>query len=222
MLFHRHIVTAIVAGIGAAMCIPGGASALEIAAGASGGLSVASLIGSNAVPGDGWEDKVLYGYNGGAVFVVDFSRVFGVEVDCIFNNKGVKAIQNSGGGAFTRQYAYVDLPVMARFILTIESGAPIRQSFCVGPCFSILWNARETTAGTGTSSDGTVDTKDEMEPLDIGAVVGFAVEIEAGPGRLVFDIRYNQGFYTLDTAEDIRTSVIGVNLGYVFSLFSRY
>jgi hypothetical protein len=216
----KGIAATIVVGIGAAMCVPGGASAFEIAAGASGGLSVASLMGSNAVPGEGWEDKPLCGYNGGAVFVVDLSRVFGVELDCIYNNKGIRAIQDSGGVEFTRKYTYIDLPVMARFVLTMENGAPIRQCFCVGPCFSVLWDARETTAGTG--SDGTVDKKEEMKPMDIGVVVGFSVEIETGPGRLVFNIRYNHGFNSLDKVEDIRASVIGVNIGYIFSVFRRY
>jgi hypothetical protein len=204
------------------MFVPGGASAFEIAAGASGGLSVASLIGRNAVPGDGWENKALYGFSGGAVVTVDFFSRFGVELDCIYSNKGIKAIRNSGSGEFTRQYAYLDMPVLARFILTLEDGAPLRQAFFAGPCFSVLRDARETTAGTGTCSEGTVDKKDEMKPLDIGVILGFAAEIEAGPGRFVFNIRYNHGFSTLDRTEDIRTSVMGVNLGYAFTVFSNY
>ncbi|MBN2189188.1 MAG: PorT family protein [Chitinispirillaceae bacterium] len=218
----KGYVCAAVVVIGAVLSVSGGAFAFEIGAGAGGGLSVASLIGGNALPGDGWDDRSLCVINGGAVAVVDFSRVFGAQLECRHSTKGIKAVQSSGSCEFTRQYTYLDLPFMGRFILNIEHGAPMRQAFFVGPCFSILRKAQETTAGTVTCSDGTIDTKDEMKPLDVGFIVGFAAEFEAGPGRFIFDVRYNQSFNTVDRTEDIKTSLLGINMGYIFSIFSRY
>jgi hypothetical protein len=227
VLFHQQkegwksvvkgVVYAFVIGMGAAMFIPAGASAFEIAAGAQGGLSLASLIGRNAVPGNGWENKSLIGFNGGAVAVIDFTR-FGLEVECLYTRKGIRAIQSSASGEFTRKYTYLDLPVLAKFIITIEHGAPLRQTFFAGPCFSFLKEAIETD----TCCSGTADKKDEMKPLDIGVILGFAAEIDVGPGRIVFDVRYNHGFSSLDRIEDIRTSLVGVSLGYVFSIFTTY
>jgi hypothetical protein len=208
----KRVAVAIVAGIGMAAFAPEGVSALEISAGVKGGLSVASMIGKNAVPGDGWKDQFLCGFNGGPAVAADFDNGFGVELDCIYNTKGIKARENSGPGEITKRYAYLDIPVLARFAISIEDGGPLRQLFFAGPCFSILQSAEETTTGTSSCYKDTNRTK----PLDLGIVVGFAGEIEAGPGRCVVDIRYNHGFSTVDSVKDIKNSVIVIQMGYLF------
>jgi hypothetical protein len=200
------------------MAVSGRAAAWKVAAGSKGGLALASLVGSDAVPRDGWNDKPLCCFNGGVSVVVDFSSVFGIELECLHSNKGVRVLPVEGDSEFIRRYTYVDVPVLARCILTIEHGAPVRQVFFAGPYFGFLRSARESD----TCGSGTIDKKDEVKPHDIGVMVGFAAEIDAGPGCIIFDVRYSHGFSSLERTENIRTSVIGVNVGYVFSIFTVY
>jgi hypothetical protein len=212
----KRIAVAIMACIGMSASAPEDASALEVSAGVKGGVSLATMIGRDAVPGGGWKDQFLFGFNGGPAAAVDFDNGFGVELDCIYTTKGINARESSGGGEMTKQYAYLDLPVLVRFAISYEDGDPLRQLFFAGPCFSFLQSARETTAGTGPGSDSAADRRSGMKPRDFGIIVGFAGEIEAGPGRCVVDIRYNHSFYTVDSVRDLKNSVMIIQMGYLF------
>jgi hypothetical protein len=219
----KGFVSAVIAGICMATLCPGETSAFEMSAGFKGGLSIAFLNGKEASPGDGWDSKLFLRFNGGAAVIMNFSPAFGVEINCLYSEKGMKA---AGDGELTRQFAYLDIPVLARIT---NEGTPVRQSFSVGPFIGILQHAKETIAGSGHGHNGTVDLTGGMKPLDFGIVLCTATEIEAGPGSVIVEFRYSLGLSTVDlltqqekdngftAAEDIKTMALGIIAGYVFS-----
>jgi hypothetical protein len=221
----------IIAGFGIAVLMCGEAAALDISAGVNGGLAIASMTGRDAVPEGGWKKVTNCVVNGGAVVDVDILPGLGVELDCIYSTKGIKVRDTAGSREVSRRYTYLDVPVLLKLYLLVDEDSPVRQSFFAGPFFGKLLSAEKTTSGTGGSCAGTVDIKDEVEPWDIGLIVGSGAEVDAGPGRLFIDFRFSKGLVTVGSpgtekkkcgttatpAEDIKTLLLGITVGYVFT-----
>ena len=117
--------------------------ALEMSAGVKGGLALANLTGKDATPPRGGEKKMLLGANAGGVFTINFTPMFGVELDLLYSMKGAHGVV--GAVNDNLKYDYLDIPLLAKFIVPMEGA--IKPVVYAGPSFDILLSAKEEISG---------------------------------------------------------------------------
>jgi len=197
--------------------------ALDMSAGVKGGLAMASMTGADAAPPAGAEKSMLLGANVGGIFNVNFSPIFGLELDLMYSMKGMTWKATSGDAKINFKGAYLDIPLLAKFIVPMEGA--IKPVVYAGPSFGILLSSKMNSTGGG--QDTTMDTKDHTKSLDFGLAAGVGAEIGAGPGNLLVDVRYTMGFSTTakltqaeidagDPVPELKTSVLSFMAGYAF------
>ncbi len=178
--------------------------------------------------------------------VIKVAPWFGVQAEAGYAQRGAKEIfyaeniqlQNAQGQAVTYKEArqqfvyktnYIDVPILARFQLGSDNFAFIGK---LGPTFSIALNGTsqntiDLTDAQGVVQPTTTETKKlnfdkDFNRFDIGATVAIGTEIKAGPGAIIFDLRYILGITDASKAKKIddrvknRTFQIGV--GYIVRL----
>lgn len=118
---------------------------------------------------------------------------------------------------------YITLPVLFKLLIPLDY--PLTPSAYAGPVFSYALRAR--TEGLDNVPDGAdlgfmtgfgEDIDDAVSDFDVGLAAGLAFDIEAGPGAVVLDFRYNWGFLEVFDGQDIRNHsfqlMAGYSLGY--------
>lgn len=178
--------------------------------------------------------------------VLKLAPWFGVQAEAGYSQRGAKSIfdaenievTNEQGQKITYKEArvvrsyrsnYIDVPLLARFQLGSDNFAFIGK---LGPTFSVALNGTEQTVIDLTDAQGKeLPTNTETTKLnfdktfnrfDIGATVAIGTEIKAGPGAVIFDLRYILGINDASKAKKIddrvknRTFQIGV--GYIVRL----
>ena len=158
--------------------------------------------------------------------VLKFAPWFGVQAEAGYSQRGAKEIfdaqniqlQNAQGQAVTYKELhqevlfktnYIDVPLLARFQLGSDNFAFIGK---IGPTFSIALNGTRQFKQDVTDAQGAVQptfvetTKlnfdKDFNRFDIGATVAIGTEIKAGPGAIVFDLRYIIGITDASKAKE--------------------
>lgn len=114
---------------------------------------------------------------------------------------------------------YITLPVLFKLMIPLDY--PVTPSAYAGPVFSYSLRAR--TEGLENVPDGAdlgfmtgfgEDIDDAVNDFDVGLAAGLAFDIEAGPGAVVLDFRYNWGFLEVFDGQDIRNYSFQLMAGY--------
>lgn len=180
------------------------------------------------------------------VTVVKFAHWFGLQAEAGYVQRGAKAVfdadnlqgQNEQGQTVTvKDYHeellykvnYIDVPLLARFQLGSDKFAFVGK---LGPTFSLALN------GTGRNTVSYSDAQGKEQPtiqntnklnfdkdfnrFDIGATVALGTEIGAGPGAVIFDLRYILGITDASKAKKIDDRVknrsFQIGIGYIVRL----
>jgi len=150
------------------------------------------------------------GFNGGIFVEVPLSPMFHLVPELNYSLKGFKAVTDQGN--FTRNYNFIDLPVLVKFF-------PVPHFYLyLGPQVSY----RISTIDTWT--DNTADfTKYERRNNDIskfyaGGVVGIGVDVTK---HLIFNVGYSTDFtknYPMTGSDTpaLRNQVLTLRVGYRF------
>ncbi|HYN06198.1 MAG TPA: porin family protein [Vicinamibacterales bacterium] len=143
---------------------------------------------------------------------------FSFQAEGLFSEKGVKfdraVFDVDTIGSVDVRVRYIEIPLLAR----AEFGAPgsATRVFVVGgaaPAFKLSGRATAEVDG----EEQTVDTTDDIEPLDLGLVGGLGVEFR----RALIEVRYTHGLLKInkddnDPNDSIQNRVFSVTVGFRF------
>lgn len=149
------------------------------------------------------------GYDIGGLVQIPFGEMITVQPEVHYTQKG-----------YSSDVADVSLDYL-QVPLLLRAGVPLAEGFDVdlqfGPSFGFLLGCETDPSGPVEA----VDCDDEVKGFDWGIVGGGSFSWAAGPGDVLFDIRYDLGLTDIDDTEPV-ASVKNTNfqflLGYAFPL----
>lgn len=178
--------------------------------------------------------------------VIKIAPWFGVQAEAGYGQRGAKKsfdgenvkIKNEQGQEVTYKELsqqiifktnYIDVPLLARFQLGSDNFAFIGK---LGPTFSIALNGTSQFTQDVTDAQGVeqptyskttkLNFDKEFNRFDIGATVAIGTEIKAGPGAIIFDLRYILGITDATKAKKIDDRVknrsFQIGAGYIVRL----
>jgi hypothetical protein len=199
--------------------VPAGAGPGDVAVGFKGGLNLANWGGED---GSGSDSKT--GFAAGGVLDYDFSNVFALQFEVLYTQKGVK--EESGGVTDKFKLNYIEVPVLAKFMIGVKPGAKAIPHVFAGPsvAFEVGCSVSEEGGGVSLSADCS-ELGLSTNSVDVGAVFGAGVDILAGAkGRVTLDARYTLGLTNIIdeflgfTNFDVKNQNISFMAGYTIVL----
>lgn len=197
------------------MKIPG-QGGMDLAYGFKFGLNMANWHGKD-VRDSSADLKTKPGFITGGFVNFKLFDMFSVQPEILFTQKGTTA--SALGVTLKTKADYVELPVLAKFSLSLNSG--FSPNAYIGPAVAIK------IRGVGIVKSGGTKEKDNIEDLatlDVGLVLGTGVEYPAnflkflGPAVVLLDVRYTMGLLSVSTQENvsIRNGVFSILFGLGF------
>lgn len=186
--------------------------------------------------GDAENNKMLIGFNIGAVGNYAFTDMFSAQVEVIYDKKGAKYEWEMVGGSTESanlSMGYINIPIM--FVATF--GEDLKFFGEVGPTVGILTSVKydgesefempvyDPEQPWLPPTTETVKYKEWYKSTDIGLVVGGGVGIPVSDKVVKVDLRYNFSLSTIhkdpeeSSGEDqakLKNSVISINGAFMF------
>lgn len=210
-------------------------SALETSLGIKGGVNLAKFRG------DSLEDqKVKTGLNIGAALQFKVAKMFAIEPEVLFSQKGTKMSQSLEGESYDdagepydgagESYDvkitvnYIEVPVLLQFLIPIQAVTPMVY---VGPSFGF----KVGKAKIEINDEKEDISNDEFNAFDFGLVFGGGIGYKAGRSNVVIDVRYTLGLTKLPKLSDedkdmgmteddlpkIKNGALMLGVGYLFT-----
>ncbi|MFN0049219.1 MAG: porin family protein [Cytophagales bacterium] len=168
------------------------------------GLTTPTYLGGSDLP-SGVTKGITTGFVAGLIYSYNFSETFSFQPELLFIQAGYSFNSESNGSKFTAtaNWGYVQVPLLAKarfgtdaFKFTLHAGPYI--GFATGGKAKLKseYSAADKAAGavdSETESDIKVE-KNGLAGIDFGAALGAGVNIGAGPGQFIVDVRFNIGF----------------------------
>jgi hypothetical protein len=197
------------------MKIPG-QGGMSIGYGFKFGLNMANWYGKD-IRDSNTNLKTKPGFITGGFVNFKLFDMFSVQPEILFTQKGTTA--SAFGITMITKADYVELPVLAKLSLSLNSG--FSPNAYIGPAVAIK------IRGVGIVKSGGMKEKDNIEDLatlDVGLVLGTGVEYAAnflkflGPAVVLLDVRYTMGLLSVSTQENvsIRNGVFSILFGLSF------
>jgi hypothetical protein len=206
--------------------------AISIDLGLKGGINLAQFYGDGVNKIEEVDDHsdmtfIIGGY-GGLGFGIQIIDKFAIQPEVLFSMKGSKygnricsatapTIGNSSSEMKCSDYIlvlnYLEIPIL--FKLIIPAGA-VSPNIYSGPALGILLSAK----GKVEDSNKNDDLKNNVEPIDFGLAMGGGIDIKAGPGKIVIDIRYNLGLIPNKDPFDMGFDDVGWDVNFKNSTLS--
>jgi hypothetical protein len=186
----------------------GTAAAQITGQGVRGGVNISTLNTSDDESGES-ADWHVRGVAGGYLTWRMFSWLE-LQPEVLYSLKGAKV--EEGDVTAKALLDYLEVPILAR----ISRGAPGTRRFygVAGIALGVLLRAK-TRADFGGATEE-IDIKDDIETLDLGAVVGGGMEF----GSLVIDARYTHGIRDIDKdttdSVTVKTRAASITVGIRF------
>lgn len=194
---HRFIVGFVAVALAA--LVAGPLAAQDWYLGVEGGVNISDISLDDS------EDELdsETGVRVGAVVRYDFAPdgTFGIQSGVAYSQKG--ASEDVDGGELAIELDYIELPLL--FVVNVGTDSPVRPRFYAGP--QVAFEASCSLVGTDGSTSVDVDCDsnaleeiDEFETksTDFSVLFGGGLEVEAGPGVLTFDGRYDLGLTNIN------------------------
>lgn len=166
------------------------ALAQGVSAGVKGGLSIVTLSGD--LPGIEFDSRNRV--HAGGVVSVDLTQTFSIQIEGLFSQKGSDFVDPMEFGRARLELEYVEIPILAKVKIATGSVSPY---VFAGPAIAFETSCTirsETFAEVSTGFDcDELDDPLERVSVDVGAMFGGGLEIEAGPGVVTVDAAYNVG-----------------------------
>jgi hypothetical protein len=210
------------------------ASSLTCSAGIKGGLAFSNIWGNyildldNTIENAGGKISGKSALTGYAFFTTQLHEYFGIETDIGFSMKGrtMKLDDSTGTTEIGINATYLEIPLLFKGSKSVGNVTPYVY---YGPTFGILLSAKGhekmTSNNGGFSVDSSYSLKESSRAFDVSVTMGGGVEINAGPGRIVADMRYNLSFMKVDKvidpavmsiARDLKFWNFNAMIGYLF------
>ena len=192
------------------MGIASNAGATELSLGLIGGINFADLT-------DVDETSVRKGFSGGGFAQADFNSKYGARLEVLYTQKGVERHENpqTGDPNTTLKLDYVEFPLL--FVANLNNSETTGFALLIGPSFGSNISA-EQTEDPGATTD-----LDDVEPLEVDAVLAFEFEHIRSSLSVFVDVRFSMGLTPVfeDVASeyaDIKNQDFLLLLGFKFPL----
>ena len=185
-------------------------------------LSAGPKVGVNfsTWSGDIEDVDTKTGFNVGAVFGIDLSEYFRLQIEGQYVQKGVK--DSEQGLTAKIKVDYIEFLFPATLTIPTGSGA-VTPRFFAGPSLAFEMNCTVTAEYQGSDdsascSDGGLESKS----VDFGLLIGAGLDVATGNSGAVFlDILYNLGLVNINDTpggEDVsvKNRNIQIDAGYKF------
>jgi hypothetical protein len=202
--------TYVIAFVLAFMLIATSASAVDMMLGLKGGVNIAGVYGE--ATNEGKETRL--GFIGGASLDFKVHKMFSVQPELLFANKGWK--RSEGNDEAVWKIDYFEIPVLIKFHIPANEVAD--PYIYLGPAVGI--NVTGTLEVTEDGETDSRDFKDNLTSADFSIVGGAGVDIMVGEkGAVIIEVRVDTSLSTFDSADDpddIKNYAIGAMIGYGF------
>ena len=165
-------------------------------------------------------------------FEVRLSPFFSLQPELSYMQKGTRVQDDFSGGGIVRDYDfrarinYLNLPVLGKGM--IRTG-PVEIFALAGPEIGYALSGKFKYDGVLTDGEkGTIEERDidfeddHLSRFDFGLIFGAGMGLDAGPGKIVLDARYDLGLFNLSTLEESDNKVynrgFGFSMGYMVPL----
>lgn len=186
------------------------------------GARVGVNLASTTEDVENLDRKIRTGFGTGLFFDYFFMPVLLLQVNALYNQKGVKFEGGESGQGFsytfksTEKLAYLSIPVLVRYALTRGKG--IVPYLIAGPELGILLSAKiksETSGDFVEEGESEQDIKDDLKSTEFTLNFGGGVEIPLQAIIIIVDLRYTLGLTKIhkDDNIDAKNNVISVNVG---------
>ena len=155
------------------------------------GLNLASQTGEDVK-----NNKMLMGFNVGALGNYAFGDIFSAQLEVLYDTKGAKYEKTDEIGNTTSintNLNYISIPIMAKATF----GEDIKFFGEVGPNIGMLAGAKIDGESEWTVGNETFTYKDNFKGTDIGLIFGAGTLLAAGNMKLMIDLRYNMSLGTI-------------------------
>lgn len=196
--------------------------AQNLTAGAKIGFGFANL-GGDFEDLIGTSTDLKTGISFGGFLGADVHRMFRLQGELQYVQKGAKAEEGGVEGTFTVNYLEVLVPLT--LLIPVEGGVVPR--LYVGPSLAFELDCKVKEEGDGISAEADCDSEEVGAPtksIDYGIFFGGGIDIPVGPGAITFDALYNLGLGDIadedetDPLLDISNSNIQILVGYGFRI----
>lgn len=199
----------VITSLTAAMVSPGFAQ--NLSAGGKAGITF-SDIGGDFEEIIGTSTDLKTGFAVGGFLGVDLHRLFRLQGEAQYVQKGAEADLDGVSGKF--KLAYLEILVPATLLIPVEGGAVTPRVYA-GPSVAFELSCKVTAEEGGVSLDVDCDS-DEIEAptksVDVGVFFGGGIDINVGPGAITIDALYNLGLTDINDFPDDPLSVKNRNI----------
>lgn len=165
------------------------------------------------------------GFSVGGFLGVDLHRLFRLQGEVQYVQKGAKATAQGVEGDFKLSYLEVLVPLT--LLIPVE-GAAVQPRLYAGPslAFELSCDIALTDGGMSLEFDcenapPEAGIEAETKSVDFGIFFGGGVDIPAGPGAVSLDVLYDLGLTDIDDSDpviDIKNRNIQILAGYGFAI----
>jgi len=174
------------------------------------GLTTPTYLGGNDLP-SGFSKGVTTGFIAGLIYSYYFSEILSIQPELLFIQGGTSLklentfLGNKVTSTSNSNWGYVQVPVLLKarfgsdaFKFTVHAGPYI--GFATGGKTTLKNEGYGSPTDGETSSDIKVE-KGGLAAIDFGAAVGVGVNIQAGPGQVIVDLRANIGLTDINNLD---------------------
>ncbi|MBD2700903.1 PorT family protein [Spirosoma sp. BT702] len=200
-------------------CLSGSLAQQRFSAGPRVGLNLSNYWGKSD------NMKFTPGVSAGVFLMYSSLNHFGLSADFLYSQRGTD--YNDGRIKFKQRVNYLEIPVLARYFLTLEGN--FRPNVFIGPSLAIKLNAKrldgEYLSGTGPAINS--DNGSDFNDLDLGAAGGFQLNWGTGNRQhFLIDARYTLGLSNVQSnlpniwgnRSPLQNSTFTLALGYSFGV----
>jgi hypothetical protein len=183
-----------------------------VTAGPKAGLNLSTLAGRDAD-----NATVAPRFVGGLFLSVKPSRRFGLQAEVNYSQKGAKV--RTGILTTTQfQLAYLEVPVLARFVFAGRAARRALPYLSTGPSFNLLLSARNPSFREPVVTS-------QYQRFDFGWSAGGGLEMDLKNKWWIIDLRYTHGLLPLSNRANppaVQNAVFSLSMALGFELYDRF
>ena len=162
----------------------------EVLFGAKKGIAVTTMY-NYPMPDQDWSYEAMPNFSGGFFFGFSLSPLFSLQAELLYCRRGIEG--EASGMGWSYMSSYIDLPVLAKFNLSLLNGW-LRTSFYGGTQVSFALNH----AFKMDVSNGPPDfPRSGLYPFDWGLLIGAEAGVQIKAYYLFLDVRYSLDFLSV-------------------------
>lgn len=131
------------------------------------------------------------GLRAGAHLSFGLSPQFGVILEAVYSQKGATARDEDVDIGLNINY--VEFPVLAQFLIPTNQAGTAMVHLAAGPTVSLEVGCKLSGEDDGTSVTIDCDELLDTKNVDLGVTALGGIGIQAGPGRIIFDVAFDFG-----------------------------